>query len=124
MSVKSFIGSLIAIVVGVLTMLGGLRPPVGLDSLVGGATMILGAMAYRSAKRRRLGLKPETALRRNIEIGLLLVVFSPVPLLAMKGVEVWTTHLVSGIVVPLWSLIAYVWILRRELSLAETPSIR
>lgn len=120
---RAFIGSWIAIVVGLFTMLSGLQEPIDLDGLLSGPTIVLGALAYRSAKRRRLGLRPDTALRRGIEIGLLLLVFLPVPLLALRGFEVRTSNPVSGIVVPLWSLIAYLWILRRQHHLDDSTSI-
>jgi hypothetical protein len=112
------------IVGGLFTMLVGLQSPIDPDDRFSGPTIVLGALAYRSAKRRRLSLKPDTALRRGIEIGMLLLVFLPVPLLALRGLKVWTSNPVSGIVVPLWSLVAYTWILRRQQHLGESTSLR
>ena len=125
-SVKAFIGSLVAMFVGFFSIVGGLQShPPAFDGVVGGVTMILGALAYRSAKRRRLGLKPDSALRRGVEISLLVIVFLPIVVLGLKGLGVVANHPVSGIFVPLWSVTAYLWVCNRKV-VAETgiPSIR
>jgi len=125
--VKAFIGSFIVMFVGVFAILGGLQShPPDLDSVVGGLTMILGAIAYRSAKRRRLGLKADSGMRRGFEVGLLILVALPIVPLALKGVDFIANNPVSGIFVPLLSVAAYVWISKRKIEVAETsvPSIR
>lgn len=108
--------------VGVFSIVGGLLPgrPSGLDTVAGGITMILGAIAYRSAKRRRLGLKTDSGLRRGYEVGLLLLVVLPIVPLALKGVDFIANNPVSGIFVPLLSVAAYVWICKRKIAVAET----
>lgn len=121
--VRAFIGSWAAIVFGVFTIFGGLQNSISSDSVDGGITTIFGALAYRFAKQRRLGLKPDTPLSRTVEILLLIAVLSPVPVLAYKGFEAWATNLVSGIVVPLWTLIAYGLVIRRSNGSAEAPTV-
>ncbi len=56
---RRFIGSQLAFLSGTVVMLGGLGT-LG-DGLLIGPIMVLGAAAYSSRKRRRLGLEPETA---------------------------------------------------------------
>jgi len=127
LGVKAFIGSFMAMFVGVFSILGGLQNhPPALDSVVGGTAMILGALAYRSAKRRRLGLKTNSGLRRGIEVFLLVLVVLPAATLALRGFSVFTNNPVSGIFVPLWSLAAYSWICKKKSVASETeiPSIR
>ncbi len=69
--------------------------------------MIFGAFAYRSAKQRSLGLKPDTRWTLTMEFLLLFAILCTVSVLAFKGLEVWADNPISGIVVPIWSLIAY-----------------
>ncbi|HVC00301.1 MAG TPA: hypothetical protein VNJ12_13360 [Candidatus Dormibacteraeota bacterium] len=97
-----------------------------MDSLAGGVTMILGALAYRSAKRRRLGMRPDTALRRAVEISLLVIVCLPLVILAAEGNDALWFYPWSGIVVPAGSLAAFLWILaRKNVKNGDTlPSIR
>ena len=116
-----------AMFVGVFSIIGGLQNhPPAFDSVVGGLVMILGALAYRSAKRRRLGLKIDSTLRRGIEVGVLVLVGLPMPILGLKGLGVIANNPFSGIIVPLWSAAAYVWVSQRKIDVkeAEIPSIR
>lgn len=111
---KSFIGSFVAIFVGIFSIIGGLNGPRDFDGIVGGAGIIIGALAYRSAKRRHLGLRPNSRLRRGIEIGLLVLVFLPAVGRGMQGWSILSDAPISGIFVPLWSLAAYAWISTRK----------
>jgi drug/metabolite transporter (DMT)-like permease len=125
--VRAFIGSFIVMFVGAFSIVGGLRNhPPALDSIVGGVTMILGAFAYRSAKRRRLGLKAGSGLRRGFEVGVLILVVLPIVPLGLKGVDFIANNPISGILVPVLSVVAYVWMCKRKITVAESdvPSIR
>jgi hypothetical protein len=127
LNVKSLVGSFIVMFVGAFSILGGLLDPhPASDVVMGGTTMILGALAYRSAKRRRLGLKTDSKLRHGVEGFLLVLVCVPVVILASKGPSVVADNPISGIFVPLCSLAAYLWICKRRATLSETepPSIR
>jgi hypothetical protein len=103
--VKPFIGSSVAIVVGAFSVFSGLHSQ-ALDNLLSGITTILGALAYRSAKRRRLALSADTRLRRGVEITLLVVVWGASLVLSLKGVDAIVTHPWSRILVPVWSTVA------------------
>ncbi len=124
---KPFFGSLFAIVLGAILVFSGLRNyPLAMDSLAGGVTMILGALAYRSAKQRRVGLRPDTRVRRVADIVVLAFACTPFVILAAEGNDALWFYPWSGIVVPAGSLGAFLWILtRKNLKSGPTiPSIR
>lgn len=73
------LGSTIAIIFGVLTILTGFAGPIPNASKIGdkaitGAIIILGALAYRSAKKRKLGECKNTKKRLSLEIGKIIVI--------------------------------------------------
>lgn len=83
-----------------------------------GLQIILGTSAYRSIKKRKLGIRSESELRTALEILCLIIVWFPnfflvlgggitspkfLEKLAYDSAELLLTH----IVVPLWSFIAY-----------------
>ena len=105
---SSFIGSTVAMGMGAVSFLGQLEhwPNVNSDNMVGGITAILGAMAYISAKQRRLGLKEDSRWRRAGEIALITLTLVPVPLAAAMPDGIVRQPMMS-IIVPLWTLIAY-----------------
>lgn len=111
---KSFLGSFTAVIAGAFSILGGLGSrPLYVEGIVAGGTIILAALAYRSAKRRKLGLREDTKLRRILEILALVVVVAPFVTIFV-GPDALTRHAMSGLVVPVWSLAAYVWIVTRK----------
>jgi len=118
----SFAGSTIALVVAVASISSGIHGyPYGTDSLVGGVTAIAGILAYRSAKERRLGLKPDSVARRGVEVGLLTLTCLPPLLLAIVSGAAIQTNPISCLFVPLWCVIAYVWVRTRRPT-KDTPT--
>jgi hypothetical protein len=103
-----FIGSTVAMVMGGLSILTDFRdwPNMNDDRIFGGLTAILGAAAYRSAKQRRLGLKPDTGRRQLVEIALLILVFVPT-IFAVTIPSGVVLNPWSSVIIPAWSLIAY-----------------
>lgn len=105
------IGSMLALILGVSGCLGGLGrlASEGEDafaSIVSGLFMILGAVAYRSRKRRLLGLRPDTQGRVVFEIAclaLLTLAWLALGDLALRIVDDPVGHLV----IPVWALAAY-----------------
>jgi hypothetical protein len=73
-------GSTIAIVLGLVYFVGSFSPSnPSKDGSIAGPVMVLGALAYRSAKRRALGEVPASVARQVIEtIVILLIVASVV----------------------------------------------
>lgn len=81
--------------------------------------MTLGALAYRSAKRRRVGLKKDSTFRRAVGLWLLAIVGVPIILLVSKGLDVLAIHPISGIVVPVWTVLAYLGVAQKKPVLEE-----
>src|SRR5262245_5827045 len=75
------LGSSIALVVGCLSVAGG-ASQLSSGAIIAGTAMILGALAYRSAKRRRLGEVAPTLTRRASE---LIMVGAIVPLVLLQA---------------------------------------
>jgi hypothetical protein len=82
----------------------------------------LGALAYRSAKKRKLGEAKASTARTVIEVALLLAIC--VIVLAQKNLkELIATDPFNNVLIPLWAIVAYlVLILTPGWPIAETAS--
>ena len=101
---KKHIGSTIALILGILYFISGLTK--GNSGLIAGPIMILGALAYRSAKRRKLGTAKSTSFRRYLEITAICIIIAGV--LFQKNLPyLIATDPVPNLIIPLWALIAY-----------------
>jgi len=81
------------------------------ELLLGGIAVILGALAYRSAKKRLLGEVKSTLARQFIESTL--VMLSVAIILTRPNLKYHiATHPLIHVVIPLWITIAYllVWV--------------
>ena len=76
--------------------------------------MVLGALAYRSVKKRRLGIKPDTKVRRGGEIALLTVALLLVILQRDFFTVRWYANPFVNVVIPVWVLMAYALIFFRK----------
>ena len=113
------LGSTVALVLGVLGLLTdlvllqrGAAGPGGIgDSgmLIGGPIMILGALAYRSAKKRLLGQVPSSKARRICEAVALLLILGVV-LLHDNLRYFIANYPVPYLVIPVWALVAYAFV--------------
>ena len=106
---KKHIGSTIALVVGVLAILTGItqmKQGVAGNMLVSGPMIVLGALAYRSAKKRLLGQVKPATLRRLLEGAALVVI---VLMVAMHNdlKDAIATDPTTFVLVPVWALVAY-----------------
>jgi hypothetical protein len=104
------LGSTVCLILGTISFIAGLSPvPAGMEAegaFVSGTFMILGAIAYRSAKKRRLQEVSSTVARKFVEVALLLLVC--VLVLTQNNLShQMTTHPVSNLIVPLWVIVAY-----------------
>jgi len=102
---KKHIGSTVALVIGVLSVLSGLAKPGAI--LFSGVVIILGALAYRSAKKRVLGEVKSTLIRKVMEIIAIVIAMASVLLQnnLLKAIE---SDPVPNLIIPLWVLIAYI----------------
>lgn len=121
---ESFVGSTVAMFMGAISAIGQLRhwPNINEDNIWGVLTAVLGALAYRSAKQTRLGLKGATTWRRGMEFSLLLMVCFPI-FPAMKETDGFVHRPWSAVLIPLWAGAAYL-IIRRMKVVPMIPSIR
>ena len=91
-----FIWSSLAILAGIGALGSGYITP--------GWSVILGALAYKSAKKRNLGVVQDTPMRRITEGAVMLLI-----LLAIFFTDrtVLTEDPFPNLVLPLWALVAY-----------------
>lgn len=116
---KKHIGSTIALVCGwlsIISVLGNYANPgasVNGTSVVTGIVILLGASAYRSAKRRSLGERSQSITRKSLEIFSIIVCCL---LVVMRNDYLFYAENdpFPHVFIPLWVLIAYMTaILRR-----------
>lgn len=101
---KRLVGSSIALVIGCIQILVGLANPSSILSM--GTTIILSALAYRSVKKRKLGLVPSTRARVVLEI--LAILIMVVLVIAQHNfVTLVYEDPFPNLFVPLWGLIAF-----------------
>ena len=103
---RRFLGSTIALVWGWMTMIAGVTSGRSLSE-VGGLYIIVGALAYRSCKRRRLGLRESTLGRKAAEIVGVTLVICHACVGWVMAPQTAFNHPVYPVAVPLWVLIAY-----------------
>ena len=106
---KRHVGSTIALILGVLSFASSLSNPSG---LVAGPVIILGALAYRSAKKRKLGEVNSTLLRKGFEASALVIIAAAV-LLQNDLKNLIVTDPVSTVIIPLWAIVAYIVIVSK-----------
>ncbi len=65
---RRHLGSTIALAIGVLSVVSSVTK-LSSTFLIAGIVIILGALAYRSAKKRRLGEIRASSLQKTLEVG-------------------------------------------------------
>lgn len=104
MRMKKHLGSTCALIIGVLSMASGIAKPGSL--LISGLIITLGALAYRSAKKRWLSEATQSLLRKSLEaIGIIAIV--AVVLLQNNLKALIASEPISNLVIPLWAITAY-----------------
>lgn len=101
---KKHIGSTIALGIGVLFCVSGLTKQGGY--LLGGIIIIIGALAYRSAKKRKLGEIRASYLREAQEVCAIVIIIAAV-LLQKNLTNNIIDDPISNLIIPLWAIIAY-----------------
>jgi len=96
------VGSMLALVFGFLLLASEMTSS---QDTTTGWVIILGALAYRSAKKRKLALVKETVIRKSLEwIALIAIIFTVV---TTNGARFVNDPFVA-LIIPAWALIAYV----------------
>jgi predicted membrane channel-forming protein YqfA (hemolysin III family) len=108
---KKLIGSTIVLMIGVLTMISALIYPsptaVTADSFPG-LFMILGALAYRSAKKRKLKPIENTRKRRMLEF-LALALMAVIILLDPDILQRTHDGAITNLIILVWAIVAYLF---------------
>ena len=122
---KRHIGSTIALVLGAVALLGGFAsayrgPGTGAgDLIVSAPTILLGALTYRSAKKRMLGQVASTAARRAGEgIAMALIVALLIQRSDLR--TLMASYPEHYVVIPAWAIIAYLFVGFRSPKLATS----
>lgn len=104
---KKHIGSTIAFILGFLSFSGSLANPQNPSGLISGPIIIIGALVYRSAKKRKLEEARNSLVRKVLEIiALVLITFA---ILFQNNLLVLIeSDPVSNLIIPLWTIVAYI----------------
>lgn len=110
---KKHIGSTIALVLGILMFVSGTANIVknnakyqDSDLIIAGPITVLGALAYRSAKKRKRGEVKDSLLRKGLEMAAIFVLVAAVALQNDVVNRIEANPIPNGLV-PIWALIAY-----------------
>jgi hypothetical protein len=106
---RKFIGSTIALILGIIFLVSSISQiAIGkarADPLVG-EVMILGSLAYRSLKKRRLGIVKSTYYRKVFETLALILILALVILQRDFKMRLINDPL-ANFLIPFWAFIAY-----------------
>ena len=106
---KKFIGSTVVLVLGILSFLGAVSQiPMGITGInpLAGLVMILGALAYKSLKKRKLGIVKQSLIRSVLEyVALALIVLLIV--LQNNLMDQIANDPVPNMIIPVFVFIAY-----------------
>jgi hypothetical protein len=102
------LGSTIAIVLGVLYFAVSIKlSGLPIDGVMAGPVMVLGAFAYRSAKRRALSEATASMGRQIVETVLILLIVASVVFRNDLRAAI-VIHPVPTLLIPVWCVVAYV----------------
>jgi hypothetical protein len=108
---KRHLGSTVSIVLGLSTFAAGINQKSSL--LVAGPILVIGAFAYRSAKKRYLGEVANSLFRKFLEAIAIIAIVAAI--LLQKNLKVLiATDPVPNLIIPLCVLIAYAIIALRK----------
>ena len=116
------LGSTIAIVFGILMLLSALATissgSMSGSGFIGGLSLLFGAIAYKSAKKRRLGQSNETFMRRGIELVLCISIL--IIVLFQNNLKyLIATDPVPNFIIPAAAIIAYLVEVMRHRALVK-----
>lgn len=101
---KKYLGSTIALAFGAISVAAGLVKPS--STLIAGIIIILGALAYRSAKKRKLSEVRTSSIRKGLEVFAIVIIVGLV-LLQRNAAYYMKTDPVPNLIIPLWAIVAY-----------------
>lgn len=117
---KKHLGSTIALILGVLTLISGFAKPSGL--LITGTIILLGALSYRSAKKRKLGDTNNSLLRKGLEMSAIAAIVLAIATQNNLR-DLIIADPVPNFIIPLYAIIAYAIIALRKPMIVEKNTI-
>ena len=112
---KKHVGSTIALVLGILMFLSGIANIMKnnakcqtSDLIIAGPVTVLGALAYRSAKKRKRGEAKDSRLRKGFELVAIVVLVAVVVLQDNIVNRIEANPIPNGLI-PIWALTAYAY---------------
>lgn len=104
---KRHLGSTLSFLFGIMILFAGLADHKITN--IPGIIIILGALAYRSAKKRKLGEVKSSKTRKIMEGFAIAIIFYIV--LSQKHIfdKIYDDPLYF-LIIPIWAIIAYVWV--------------
>lgn len=116
---KRFLGSNVALILGLLEFAGSLSSVNG-SGMDAGIFMIIGSLAYRSAKQRKLKLSQDSWLRKCFEVAALVLLSLMILMRTNVGpLDLIYNYPFTYLLIPLWAIIAYLIAVTRKESLLE-----
>jgi len=102
------LGSTIALILGALAFISGITNiEKGSNLIIGGPIIILGALAYRSAKKRKLGEVRDSLLREVLEIAAIGIITAAIVFQKGDLKFLIANDPLTNLIIPLWAIIAY-----------------
>lgn len=111
----------IALVSGVLLLVSGMASQQSIDNFFGGVWVVLGVLAYKSAKKRKLGLVKNSIVRQTLELAVFFILVGDIFLQGLVGGA--ERNIVDDpfnfLFIPAWVIIAYCLVALRKLNKAK-----
>ena len=108
----------IALVFGVFMLASGIANSQSIDNFFGGAWIVLGVLAYKSAKKRKLGLVKNSIVRQTLELAVFFILIGDIFLQVLGGGA--ERNMVNDpfnfLFIPAWVIIAYCFIVFRKIN--------
>lgn len=121
---RKFIGSTVALILGTISFLAAIAQTANgnASNPLAGEIMILGALAYKSLKKRKLGIVKQSGARQTYELALIALIILLVALQNDLKSQI-AIYPFQNIIIPLWALIAYAVLFFKNTMIESTLSI-
>jgi len=111
---KRHLGSTIALCFGILSFLTSVTPGSNHRMVIMGVIIILGALAYRSAKKRKIGEVKSSIIMKSMELVAMGIITSLFIFFMIRIPESLIENPVFLLIAPLWTIIVYIVVIRSK----------
>lgn len=102
---KRYFGSTLSLLLGIIILFAGIADHK--ITIIPGIVIILGALACRSAKKRKLGEAKSSKTRKIME-GLAIAIICYIVLSQKNALDKIIDNSLNFFIIPLWAIIAYI----------------